>query len=107
MDEKKILLRMLTALTTEIQNIQQKGAGYYNATPFVEKYNSKLNIGYKFSVERFEGQKMTFKLMAEQLYREGAEDVHLFCTHGIFSKGLQTLRDSGIKRIFTHRGEVL
>ena len=47
MDEKKILLRMLRALTTEIQNIQQKGAGYYNATPFVEKYNKLLDKAKK------------------------------------------------------------
>ncbi len=47
MDEKKILLCMLRALTTEIQNIQQKGAGYYNATPFVEKYNKLLDKAKK------------------------------------------------------------
>ena len=47
MDEKKILLNMLRALTTEIQNIQQKGAGYYNATPFVEKYNKLLDKAKK------------------------------------------------------------
>lgn len=49
---------------------------------------------------------MTFKLMAEELYKQGAKSVHLYCTHGIFSKGLTTLRDSGIKRVFTHEGEV-
>lgn len=47
MDEKKILLRMLRALTTEIQNIQQKGAGYYDTTPFVEKYNKLLDKAKK------------------------------------------------------------
>ncbi len=47
MDEKKILLSMLKALTTEIQNIQQKGAGYYSATPFVEKYNKLLDKAKK------------------------------------------------------------
>lgn len=49
---------------------------------------------------------MTFKLLAEQLIKDGATDVNLYVTHGIFSKGLQTLRDSGIKRIFTHEGEI-
>ncbi len=38
-----------------------------NTYAFVEKYNSKLNIGYKFSVERFDGQRMTYKLMADQI----------------------------------------
>lgn len=50
---------------------------------------------------------MTFKLVAEAALKQGAKEVHLYVTHGIFSQGLQTLRDSGIKRIFTYKGEVL
>ncbi len=46
MDEKVILLQMLRALLVDIQNIQQKGAGYYSSTPFVERYN-KLLAGTK------------------------------------------------------------
>ena len=46
-DEKKILLGMLKALIVEIQNIQQKGAGYYSASPFVEKYNKLLGKARK------------------------------------------------------------
>jgi len=34
---------------------------------FVESYNSKKNIGYKFSLEKFDGQKMVFKLMANRI----------------------------------------
>ena len=49
---------------------------------------------------------MTFKLMAEELLKQGADSVHLYVTHGIFSKGLETLRASGIERIFTKDGEV-
>jgi len=49
---------------------------------------------------------MTFKLMAKELYKQGAESVHLYVTHGIFSKGLSTLRSVGINRIFTKDGEV-
>lgn len=49
---------------------------------------------------------MTFKLMSEELMKQGAQSVHLYVSHGIFSKGIQTLRDSGIKRIFTINGEV-
>jgi len=48
---------------------------------------------------------MTFKLMAKALYEQGAKEVHLYVTHGIFSKGVETLRESGIKRIFTKDGE--
>ena len=48
---------------------------------------------------------MTFKLLAKDLLAAGAKSVVLFVTHGIFSKGLQTLKDSGIQRIFTQEGE--
>jgi len=50
---------------------------------------------------------MTFKLTAEKLLRCGAKSVNLYTTHGIYSKGIQTLRDSGISRIFNRKGEVL
>lgn len=48
---------------------------------------------------------MTFKLLARDLLAAGAKEVNLFVTHGIFSKGLRTLNDSGIKKIFTQDGE--
>ena len=48
---------------------------------------------------------MTFKLMAKELYNQGANSVHLYVTHGIFSKGVETLRADGIQRIFTKDGE--
>lgn len=47
----------------------------------------------------------TFKILSEKLRISGVGDINLFVTHGIFSKGLKTLRDSGIKRIFTQDGE--
>lgn len=34
-------------------------------------------------------------------------EVHLYVSHGIFSKGLGVLRDAGIKRIFTMYGELM
>ena len=49
---------------------------------------------------------MTFKLLAKDLKKQGAKEVHLFVTHGIFSKGIKTLKDSGIDRIFTKDGEI-
>lgn len=49
---------------------------------------------------------MTFKLCAEKLLTLGAKQVNLYTTHGIYSKGVQTLRDSGISRIFNRKGEV-
>lgn len=49
---------------------------------------------------------MTFKLLAKDLLAAGACSVVLFVTHGIFSKGVRTLIDSGITRVFTADGEV-
>jgi ribose-phosphate pyrophosphokinase len=48
---------------------------------------------------------MTFKILAKDLLAAGATEVNLFVTHGIFSKGLRTLKESGINRIFTQDGE--
>jgi ribose-phosphate pyrophosphokinase len=48
----------------------------------------------------------TFVEAAKVLYERGAKEVHLYVSHGIFSKGTQVLRDAGIKRIFTYKGEV-
>lgn len=50
---------------------------------------------------------MTFKLVAQEAYAKKAKEVHLYVTHGIFSQGIQTIYDSGIKRIFTRKGEVV
>lgn len=50
---------------------------------------------------------MTFKILAKDLLAAGAKEVNLFVTHGIFSKGLKTLKESGINRIFTPDGEAL
>lgn len=49
----------------------------------------------------------TFELLADQLYSNGVEEVNLFVTHGIFSKGLKPLHAAGIKRIFTDKGEAI
>src|SRR5579863_6894239 len=48
----------------------------------------------------------TFIEVAKKLYQGGAKEVHLYMSHGIFSKGLEPLREAGIKRIFTRKGEV-
>lgn len=47
----------------------------------------------------------TFVKLSKLLYLNGAKEVNLFVTHGIFSKGLRPLLDAGIKRIFTQNGE--
>ena len=40
--DRRILLSLLEALQRDINNIQQKGAGYYSCQPFVDKYNKLL-----------------------------------------------------------------
>ena len=61
MDDKKILLAMLKALLVDIQNIQQKGAGYYSSAPFVEKYNRLLDKARKL----FEGKSLLLDTFSE------------------------------------------
>ena len=48
----------------------------------------------------------TFILLAQQLKESGATDINLFVTHGLFTKGIKVLTDSGIKRIFTKDSEI-
>lgn len=48
----------------------------------------------------------TFVLAAQALKEHGAREIHLYVSHGLFSKGTQILRDAGIQRIFTKEGEV-
>lgn len=49
---------------------------------------------------------MTFILLAHALKGAGANEIGLYVSHGIFSKGVQVLRDAGITRIFTKEGEI-
>lgn len=48
----------------------------------------------------------TFKILAKELLAKGAKSVGLFVSHGIFSKGVRTLFESGIQRVFTKDGEI-
>lgn len=50
---------------------------------------------------------MTFIKLSELLYQNGVSEVNLYISHGLFTKGIQVLKDAGIKRIFTRKGEVL
>ncbi len=49
---------------------------------------------------------MTFILLAKKLKEMHAKEIHLFVSHGPFTKGVQVLKDAGINRIFTKNGEV-
>jgi ribose-phosphate pyrophosphokinase len=50
---------------------------------------------------------MTFKILAKDLLAAGAKEVNLFVTHGIFSKGIRTLNESGINKVFTQDGQAI
>ncbi len=43
LDEKKTLLAMARTFRNDIQDIQQKGAGYYSCSPLVTRYNKLLS----------------------------------------------------------------
>ena len=47
----------------------------------------------------------TFTILTKELFKNDAKEVNLYVTHGIFSKGLRPLREAGISRIFTFKGE--
>lgn len=47
----------------------------------------------------------TFIALAKELKSRGVGGVYLFVTHGLFSQGLDRLREAGIERIFTAEGE--
>lgn len=49
---------------------------------------------------------MTFCLVAWAALALGAMEIHLYTTHGLYSKGVTGLRDAGIQRIFNRKGEV-
>jgi ribose-phosphate pyrophosphokinase len=48
----------------------------------------------------------TFKILAKDLLANGAKKVVLFVSHGIFSKGTDTLFESGIHKVYTKDGLV-
>lgn len=49
----------------------------------------------------------TFKFLAQKLIADGAKEVNLFVTHGLFTKGLRPLKESGITNVYTPKGIVL
>lgn len=49
---------------------------------------------------------MTFIKLAHLLIANGAIEVDLYVSHGLFTKGLQVLKDAGINRIYTRKGKL-
>jgi ribose-phosphate pyrophosphokinase len=48
----------------------------------------------------------TFIHLGNMLRERGAYDVNLYVSHGLFTSGVQVIRDAGINRIFDKEGEV-
>lgn len=48
----------------------------------------------------------TFIEIAKLATANGTREIHLYVTHGLFTKGMQILRDACISRIFTWKGEI-
>lgn len=48
----------------------------------------------------------TFIALSKVLKQNGAENVDLFVSHGLFTKGLKPLLEAGIRNIFTAKGTV-
>jgi ribose-phosphate pyrophosphokinase len=48
----------------------------------------------------------TFILAAQELFNADVKEVGLYTTHGIYSKGVQILKDNLISRVFNLNGEV-
>lgn len=61
-----------------------------NTYAFVESYNTKLSTGHKFSLEKFEGQKLIYKLMADKIILDSVNGNWIFKNYFI-----RTFDDTG------------
>lgn len=84
------------------EKIRNQLTGYISS---YEIKNQVGNLGKVLIIDDICDGGMTFKLFTEELLKQGATEVNLYVTHGIFSKGLRTLKDSGINKIYTSKGE--
>ena len=77
-------------------------------TGYITEYNYEGDVNGKsvLIVDDICDGGMTFILLTKSLLDGGAKSVDLYTSHGIYSKGVEVLRDSGIGRIFTKEGEV-
>lgn len=85
------------------KKVRDQTTGYITSYELVgDPWNSRVII-----VDDICDGGKTFELLAHDLYETGAEEVNLFVTHGLFSKGLRPLFKAGISRIFTYKGEAV
>jgi ribose-phosphate pyrophosphokinase len=124
---EKTLHKLVSMLDCDVLCYPDKGARekYSKIYPWVAVYGEKVRdqstghiLSYSLNKEHWDvldkkvlivddicDGGMTFVLLAKELFSQGATQVDLFVTHGIFSKGLKPLKEAGINRIFTQDGE--
>jgi ribose-phosphate pyrophosphokinase len=75
-------------------------------TDFKIMFESPLNGQSVLIIDDICDGGATFCLVAKKLIELNAAQVHLFVTHGLFTRGLRPLQEALIDRIFTPDGEI-
>ena len=60
--ENRVLLKMLKTLRNDLQIIEQKGAGYYSCSPFIDRYNKLLDRTKEIFSDEAGGLLKTFQV---------------------------------------------
>lgn len=89
-----------------IQKIRDQKTGQILKTELSVDYISMIKDKSVLIVDDICDGGRTFVEASKLLYKFGAKEVNLYITHGIFSKGLKPIKDSGIMKIFTKNGEI-
>ena len=88
--------------------VRDQSTGYITSYSIpCEDINDKLRDNRVLIIDDICDGGMTFKILAETIKKYNPNDINLYVTHGIFSKGLKTLNDSGIDEVFTKEGQVM
>jgi len=86
--------------------VRNQATGVIEKLSFVPECQKKIKGKRILIVDDICDGGWTFQATATELYAHGAKSVNLYVSHGVFSKGLGPLRESKIKKIYTHKGEV-
>ena len=95
-------LEMCWSASVYADKVRDQSTGFIKGITIVGKVKGKKVL----VVDDIADGSATFILLAGEASKQGAKEVYLYVTHGIFSKGTEIVFASGISRIFTHEGEV-
>ena len=90
--------------TVVLDKVRDQLSGHITGMDFVRK--PEIDVKNVLIVDDICDGGRTFCEASKLLKKEFGCVVHLYVSHGIFSRGLEPLRKSGIERIFTKNGEV-